>query len=94
MEQLRQRLTDATKDMRLNLSNVLKGDGLDEKQRYTTALCCAYFLRCQPLAEAMIADGKDILDTDHVEDAKAAAAIMSMVALVPWADDRLFYHKS
>lgn len=78
MEQLRQRLTDATKDMRLNLSNVLSGDGLDEKQRYTTALCCAYFLRCQPLVAAMVADAEGILDTDHIEDAKAAASIMAM----------------
>lgn len=78
LEQLRQRLTDATKDMRLNFSNILSGDGLDEAQRYTTALCCAYFLRCDELARAMVADAEGKLDASHIEDAKAAASIMAM----------------
>lgn len=78
LEQLRQRLTDATKDMRLNLSNILSGDGLDEPQRYTTALCCAYFVRCDELARALIAEGASVMTAEHLEDAKAAAAIMAM----------------
>lgn len=78
LEQLRQQLSDATKDMRLNLSNILSGDGLDDAQRYTTALCCAYFLRNNSLASALVAEGVDILSKDHLEDAKAAASIMAM----------------
>ncbi len=78
LEELRAVLTDATKDMRLNLSNVLTGEGLDDLQRVTIALCCAYFLRNQELAKALIADAGDKLDANHVGDAKAAASIMAM----------------
>jgi alkyl hydroperoxide reductase subunit D len=78
MEQLRSGLSEATKDMRLNLTSVLSGEGLTETQRWTVGLCAAQFLRCRPLSEAMRADAGDRLDAAHAEDAKAAAAIMAM----------------
>lgn len=78
LEQMRGVLTDATKDMRLNLSSVLSGEGLDESQRWTVGLCCAYFLRCPELARALIDEAGPKLDEHHVGDAKAAAAIMAM----------------
>lgn len=78
LEQMRAVLTDATKDMRLNLSSVLSGEGLTEAQRWTIGLCSAMFLRCRPLTSALSADGAVHLDAAHIEDAKAAASIMAM----------------
>jgi len=78
LEQLRSVLSEATKDMRLNLTSVLSGEGLTETQRWTIGLCAAQFLRCRPLSDALVADAGPRLDLPHVEDAKAAAAIMAM----------------
>lgn len=78
LEKLRGVLSEATKDMRLNLSSVLSGEGLTEPQRWTIGLCAAFFLRCRPLSDALIADAAERLDAAHIEDAKAAAAIMAM----------------
>lgn len=78
LEKLRGALSEATKDMRLNLSSVLSGDGLTEQQRWTVGLCAAFFLRCRALSDALIADASERLDAPHIEDAKAAAAIMAM----------------
>ncbi len=78
LEELRQSLSDATKDMRLNLSNILSGEGLDDSQRWTIAICSALFLRAPEVAEALIADADNSVSASHVDDAKAAAAIMAM----------------
>lgn len=78
LEKLRSVLSEATKDMRLNLTSVLSGDGLTEQQRWTVGLCAAFFLRNRTLSDAMIADAGQRLDAAHIEDAKAAAAIMAM----------------
>ncbi len=78
LEDLRQSLSDATKDMRINLSNVLTGDGLDAPQRWTIAICAALFLRSSEVAVALVAEAKDHVTEDHIEDAKAAASIMAM----------------
>lgn len=77
-EELRQSLSDATKDARLNISSVLKGEELETKYRWTIAICCAYFLRNKELRCALIAEAGDLIDQDLIDDAKAAAAIMAM----------------
>lgn len=76
--ELGDRLGESTKDLRLNISNVLKNSSLDELQRYSVALSSAYFLHAGELAEALRTEAADRLTEDAVEDAKAAAAIMAM----------------
>ncbi len=75
---LREKLSDATKDMKLNLSSLLRGDKLSEAQAWGCALSAAYFVRHATLVRALIADSAEILSDDEREDAKAAAAIMGM----------------
>ena len=44
LDELKDALGDDTKDLRLNLGNVLGGGSLDARQRYAVALTCALFL--------------------------------------------------
>lgn len=71
-------LGDDTKDLRLNLDNVLKGDKLPADQCRAIALSSALFLGARELAEALLADGGEPLRPEAIADAKAAAAIMGM----------------
>jgi alkyl hydroperoxide reductase subunit D len=73
-------LPDAAKDLKLNLQSVL-GDGassLSEKQRFGIALACSYSARNEGLKSAVLTDAEKILDEGWIDDAKAAAALMSM----------------
>lgn len=78
IDALRDTLSDATKDMKLNLSSLLRGDQLSEADAWGCALTSAYFLRHAELRNALIADSAEILSDAEREDAKAAAAIMGM----------------
>lgn len=78
VSELADRLGDSTKDLRLNISNVLKTSSLDEPQRYTVALSSAYFIHAKELAEAIQTEAASHLSEEAIEDAKAAAAIMAM----------------
>lgn len=78
VDQLREKLGDATKDMKLNLSTLLRGDKLAENEAWGCALAAAYFLRHAELVQAFVADSSEILSDAEREDAKAAAAIMGM----------------
>ncbi|RUL85299.1 alkyl hydroperoxide reductase [Tautonia sociabilis] len=78
LDTLKESLVDDTKDLRLNLGNVLSSGSLDARQRYSVALTSALFLNDEELAGAIREDGKEHLDDSAVADAKAAAAIMAM----------------
>ncbi len=78
LEELKARLGDENKDMRLNLDAVLKGATLDAGASLTVALASALFLRANDVAEALIAEGAESLTLAAIEDARAAAAIMAM----------------
>jgi alkyl hydroperoxide reductase subunit D len=78
LESLKESLGDDTKDLRLNLSNVLGGGVLEPTQRYAVALTSALFLRAEELSAAILAEGREHLDAAAVADAKASAAIMAM----------------
>ncbi len=81
MEQL-DRLLDVLpewfKDIRLNLTSVLRGTTLPANQTWAVALTAALFQRSPTLAAALRADGAALLSTADVEDAQAAAALMGM----------------
>ncbi len=71
---------DAAKDLKLNLTSVL-GDGtsaLSEQQRFGIALACSFAARNEALKSAIMSDAERVLDEAWIDDAKAAAALMSM----------------
>lgn len=81
VEALRERLPDFAKDIRLNLSSVLKEDpasGLTPKQIYGVALASAYATKHRDVVDAIVADSASILSAEETNAAKAAATIMGM----------------
>jgi len=78
LEELRQRLGESTKDLKLNISTVLSTSSLAEADRFTVAICSAYFLKSATLVKSLVAEAGDRISSQHIEDAKAAAAIMAM----------------
>lgn len=79
IDQLRDQLPDAAKDLRLNLGSVLRSELLTPAQTLGTALTCAFFLQNKPITEALLADaGHNELSAEVIDDARAAAALMGM----------------
>ena len=78
LEDLQQRLGESTKDLKQNIATVLSTSTLDESERFTVAICSAYFLKSATLVKSLIAEAGDRVSSQHVEDAKSAAAIMAM----------------
>lgn len=78
IEQLRQSLSDATKDMRLNWSSVMGTEVLTPAEAWSVALTSAMFIEDQELVEAIRTEAAEILGADEIDDAKAASAIMAM----------------
>ncbi|AMV36485.1 carboxymuconolactone decarboxylase family protein [Planctomyces sp. SH-PL62] len=78
LDDLKSSLGDDTKDLRLNLGNVLDTGDLEPGERWATALASAYFLRAGELVAALTAAGAPHLTPAAIADARAAAAIMGM----------------
>lgn len=67
----------AAKDVKLNVSGVLGSGSLDEADRYAVAVACAYAENDPVLAAAIATEAGGKISEGHVEDAKAAAALMA-----------------
>jgi len=78
LDELKASLPDETKDLRLNLGNVLDSGDLTPSERYAVALTSAMFLRADDLRDALLTAGAEHLSDDAIADARAAAAIMGM----------------
>lgn len=79
LNQLREQIPDAGKDIRINLSNVLQPGALNADQTWGVAITSAYTARNEALTKAMLADARAAGIGDAViEDAKAAAILMGM----------------
>jgi alkyl hydroperoxide reductase subunit D len=78
LEDVRQSLPEAAKDIRLNLQSVLTGGALSPAQRWETAVASAYAARNPRLREALVAEARKEVDEAVLEDARAAAALMAM----------------
>jgi len=81
VESLRDRLEDFAKDIRLNLSSVLKEDpssGLSLRQIYGVALASAYATRHKEVIAAVAEDAAAILSPEEITAAKSAATVMAM----------------
>ena len=78
LDELRNRLPEAAKDIKLNLQTVLQDGTLSPAQRYGVAIASAIAARSTELRDALLADAPPEAGEAVVEDAKAAAALMAM----------------
>jgi lipoyl-dependent peroxiredoxin subunit D len=78
LDELRNRLPEAAKDIKLNLQNVLQDGTLSPAQRYGVAIASAIAARSTELRDALLADAPPEAGEAVIEDAKAAAALMAM----------------
>lgn len=78
INQLREQIADAAKDVRLNLSSVLQNTVLEPRHTWAVALTSAFFLQNLPLRTAIVADAGELLSSDDYDDALAAASLMAM----------------
>lgn len=78
IDTIKDQLGDFAKDIRMNLSIVLKDENLSETQRYGTLLVSAYATKDAELINEVEQLTADILADDQREAIKAAAVIMAM----------------
>ncbi len=79
LDDLRDAIPEAAKDLKLNLQSVLSADGpLSAAQRWGTAVASAVASRNARLREAILAEARAQVDAAVVDDAVAAAALMGM----------------
>jgi alkyl hydroperoxide reductase subunit D len=81
VDELRNRIPDYAKDLRLNLSSVLTpqgAPGLSEAQLWMTALACSIAARNPRLVRAVESMASGRLQPAEAEAARSAAAIMGM----------------
>jgi len=78
LDRLRQAIPEMAKDIRLNLQTVLSGGALTAEQRWGVALASAAASRNAELRDAVLADARNEVSPETVEDALAAAALMAM----------------
>jgi lipoyl-dependent peroxiredoxin subunit D len=81
LEQIKARMPEYARDIKLNLSSVLGGTGtpgLTEAQAFGTALACAVSAKSNDLVAAIEVLAGDRLDPARRNAARAAAAVMAM----------------
>lgn len=78
IEKLRDVLPDAAKDTRLNLQSVFQTSTLTAEQLWGTAVASAIATRNTEVAKAVWADAQGKVESNVIEDAKAAASLMAM----------------
>lgn len=78
VENLRGRIPDAARDIRLNLQTVLQPGSLTAAQRWGVAIASAVAARNPELRDAVFDDARREVDETVIDDACAAAALMAM----------------
>jgi alkyl hydroperoxide reductase subunit D len=79
LDDLRDAVPDAARDLKLNLQAVLAADGpLSPAQRWGTAVAAAIASRNPRLRAAILAEARAQVEPGVVEDGVAAAALMGM----------------
>lgn len=78
LDELRDRLPDYAKDIRLNLGTLASETALTDQQKYGAFLASALASRNATVIQAVAAWTEDKLSPEAVTAAKAAAAIMGM----------------
>jgi len=79
LENIREALPEAAKDIKINLGNVLQPGALSQAQVFGVALASAYTSRNAELVTALVAEARTAdVAPGVIEDAKAAAVLMGM----------------
>ncbi len=78
LEQLRNQLPEAAKDIKLNLQTVFQSSLLTPAQAWGVALAASLATRQATLTRAVLADAQTQVEANILEDAKAAATLMGM----------------
>src|SRR5690242_15282826 len=78
LEQLRNQLPEAAKDIKLNLQTVFQPSSLSPAQAWGVALAASLATRQPALVQAILADAQTQAEANVLEDAKAAAVLMGM----------------
>lgn len=79
LDPLRKTLTEAHKDLKLNIQGTLAQSKLSKERAYGCAIACALYLRSEAVSKALIKDAQAAGVAEGViEDAKAASSIMAM----------------
>jgi lipoyl-dependent peroxiredoxin subunit D len=83
LEELRPKIPEPAKDIRLNLTSVLEGSTLGDAQRWGVAVASAAAARNPRLYRAVLDDARSAIDKGAfsagvIDDALAAAALMAM----------------
>ncbi len=78
IEQLSERIPAYAKDLKLNLSSMLRQTELTEQQLWGTAVACAIAARNADVASAVLTEAQSHLSQQAFEAARSAAAIMGM----------------
>ena len=78
LEQLREEIPEYAKDLKLNLSSVMRQVELNKQQLWGTAVSCALASHNAQLYKAVLADAAEHLDDTALNAAKTAAALMGM----------------
>lgn len=78
LQTLKNRISDASKDTRLNLGSILERTGLSRERALSVALAAAIRTQSHPLQQAVVAKAQNVLSEGSLQDAEAAATLMSM----------------
>jgi lipoyl-dependent peroxiredoxin subunit D len=78
LEELKQLLPDYAKDLRLNLSAVVRPEHLSERQVWMVALACAHAARNSAVVDAITAEAGQHLTPGEMDAARTGAALMAM----------------
>ena len=78
VEELRNSIPEAARDIRLNLQSVLQQGALTPAQRWGVAIASAVATRNVRLRDALLADARAEAGPEVIDDALAAAALMAM----------------
>jgi alkyl hydroperoxide reductase subunit D len=78
LDELRDRLPEYAKDLKLNLSSVLRQPELTARQSWGTALACAAASHNDELLDVVAAAAREHLDDTAFQASLSAAAVMGM----------------
>ena len=78
LDELRDAIPDAARDLKLNLQSVLAESSLSPAQRWGTAVAAAVASRNALLRNAILTEARAATEAAVVDDAIAAAALMGM----------------
>jgi alkyl hydroperoxide reductase subunit D len=71
-------LPEAARDIKLNLASVLRESSLSPAQTWGVAIASAVTARNRALVDALVAEARQVVEPAVVDDAQAAAVMMSM----------------